>query len=193
MNGISFCKSPINESWIAWHFQKVWRKIEFFIYSVNHNGKHIRIQKPKNDGFFYYNYKHTHSIILMAVTGPEYECLYTDVGPNGRLNDSGTYYKGFKMDQLSSLITKICLTVKLPTIIFLGWCFCTKMFYDETFSSARFDWAGHVLELYWVQTSNTVLFCENHAKVYFDAKYLERGLNRGSKFFVLFRRKVPFS
>ena len=56
----------------------------------------------------------------MAVTGLEYECLYADVGPSGRLNNSGNYYKGFKMDQLSSLITKICLTVKLPTIIFLG-------------------------------------------------------------------------
>ena len=41
---------------------------------------HVRIQKPKNGGSFYYNYKHTHSIILMAIAGPEYECLYADVG-----------------------------------------------------------------------------------------------------------------
>ena len=37
--------------------------------------KHVRIQKPKNSGSFYYNYKHTHSIILMVTAGPEYECL----------------------------------------------------------------------------------------------------------------------
>ena len=35
--------------------------------------KHVRNQKPKNGGSFYYNYKHTHSIILMAIAGPEYD------------------------------------------------------------------------------------------------------------------------
>ena len=57
------------------------------------DGKHVRIQKPKNGGLFYYNYKHTHSIILMAIAGPEYECLYADVGSNGRVNDSGIWNK----------------------------------------------------------------------------------------------------
>ena len=57
------------------------------------DGKHVRIQKPKNGGSFYYNYKHTHSIILMAVAGPDDECLYADVGSNGRVNDSGIWNK----------------------------------------------------------------------------------------------------
>ena len=39
------------------------------------DGKHVRIQKPKNGGFFSYNYKHTHSIILMAIAEPDYEYL----------------------------------------------------------------------------------------------------------------------
>ena len=51
------------------------------------DGKHVRIQKPKNGGSFSYNYKHTHFIILM-VACPEYECLYADVGSNGRVNNS---------------------------------------------------------------------------------------------------------
>ena len=54
------------------------------------DGKHIRILKPKNGGSFYYNYKHTHSIILMTITGPEY---YDDVGFNGRVKDFGNWNK----------------------------------------------------------------------------------------------------
>ena len=57
------------------------------------DGKHVRIQKPKNGGSFYYHYKHTHSIILMAIAGPDYECLYADVGSNGRVSDSGIWNK----------------------------------------------------------------------------------------------------
>ena len=39
--------------------------------------KHI--SKPAGGSSFYYNYKHTHSIVLMAVAGPDYECIYADV------------------------------------------------------------------------------------------------------------------
>ena len=51
------------------------------------DGKHITIQKPASGGSFYYNYKHTHSIVLMAVAGPDYECICADVGANGRCSD----------------------------------------------------------------------------------------------------------
>ena len=55
------------------------------------DGKHITIQKPAGGGSFYYNYKHTHSVVLMAVAGPNYECLYADVGANGRCSDGGIW------------------------------------------------------------------------------------------------------
>ena len=38
--------------------------------------------------------------------------------------------------------------------------------------------AGHILELYYVRLSNAGSFSENYAKLYFDAKHLETGLNR---------------
>ena len=55
------------------------------------DGKHITIQKPASGGSFYYNYKHTHFVALLAVAGPNFECLYADVGANGRCSDGGIW------------------------------------------------------------------------------------------------------
>ena len=57
------------------------------------DGKHIVIVPPHNSGSNYYNYKHTNSIVLLAIAGPNYECLFADVGTNGKMNDSGIWNK----------------------------------------------------------------------------------------------------
>ena len=64
-------------------------------------------------------------MILMAIAGPEYEYLYADVGSTGRLTMlvfeiEALYCKGYKMNQLSSPMTKNCLTVKLPPMFSSG-------------------------------------------------------------------------
>ena len=57
------------------------------------DGKHIVIQQPPGAGSTLYNYKHTHSVVLLAVVGPSYECIYADVGTNGRVSDGGVWNK----------------------------------------------------------------------------------------------------
>ena len=39
------------------------------------DGKHTTFQKPAGGGSFYCNYKHTHSVVLLAVAGTNYVCL----------------------------------------------------------------------------------------------------------------------
>ena len=56
-------------------------------------GKHVLIRKSPNGGTHYYNYKDSHSTILMAIDGLSYECLYADIGTNGRVNDAGVWNK----------------------------------------------------------------------------------------------------
>ena len=57
------------------------------------DGKHIVMQPPANSGSYYFNYKHMHSIVLLAIAGPDYECLYADIGTNGRISDGGVWNK----------------------------------------------------------------------------------------------------
>ncbi len=51
------------------------------------DGKRILIQKPAHSGSHFHDYKSSESIIALVVAGPNYECLYADVGTNGRNPD----------------------------------------------------------------------------------------------------------
>ena len=71
--------------------------------------------------------------------------------------------------------------------------YCHK---NTSFVFSCINCSGHILHLYCIRLSNAAPFCENYAKLYFDAKQLQKGLNRGGGngglLGLLVFKKVPF-
>ena len=57
------------------------------------DGKHFKIKKPQDSGSIYFNYKHSFSILMLALVDANMKFLYVDVGAPGHCSDAGLWGK----------------------------------------------------------------------------------------------------
>lgn len=55
------------------------------------DGKHFLIKSPRYSGSYYFHYKHTFSLVLLALADAGYKFLFVDIGANGRVYDGGVF------------------------------------------------------------------------------------------------------
>ena len=71
------------------------------------------MKQPKNTGSYFFNYKGTFSIVLMALVDVNYEFIYVDIGCNGRISNEGV----FQNCSLSKVIEHNDLDIPPPRVI----------------------------------------------------------------------------
>uniref|UniRef100_A0AAG5D173 DDE Tnp4 domain-containing protein n=1 Tax=Anopheles atroparvus TaxID=41427 RepID=A0AAG5D173_ANOAO len=89
------------------------------------DGKHVRIQAPKNSGSHYFNYKNFFNIVLMAIVDADYNFLYADVGCQGRMSDGGVWrhtklYEKFENNNLNipePAVLRVPYSIEVPYML----------------------------------------------------------------------------
>ncbi|XP_047132643.1 uncharacterized protein LOC124811312 [Hydra vulgaris] len=69
----------------------IWNKWNFPYCLGAIDGKHVVMQAPACSGSSFYNYKKTHSIVLLAVCNAKHQFSLLDIGNSGRQSDGSVY------------------------------------------------------------------------------------------------------
>lgn len=78
------------------------------------DGKHVVIRCPYRSGSMFFNYKHTFSVVLMALAAADYSIIYFDVGCNGRISDGGVFNQSSLCHAIERNVLNIPLSSQLP-------------------------------------------------------------------------------
>lgn len=92
---------PTEEIWktIAQKYKDMWH-FSNCIGAIDR--KHINIECPINSGSTFFNYKGSHSVVLLALVDADYKFIAVDVGSYGRNSDGGIFSKLIIGKRLSS-------------------------------------------------------------------------------------------
>jgi hypothetical protein len=88
------------EYWVYWNFPNCLGSLD---------GKHVVLRKPACSGSTYFNYKHTFSVILLALVDAQYRFLFIDTGSQGRCSDA----RVFAESELNHALMRN--TINMPT------------------------------------------------------------------------------
>ena len=77
------------------------------------DGKHV-VMQACGHGSLFYNYKGSHSIVLMVLAGPSYEIIWCNVGVNGRVSDGGVWNRTDLCDALENGKINLPMPQPLP-------------------------------------------------------------------------------
>ncbi|XP_028046210.1 protein ANTAGONIST OF LIKE HETEROCHROMATIN PROTEIN 1-like [Monomorium pharaonis] len=98
------------------------------------DGKHVVIQAPPNSGSTFYNYKSSHSIVLMAICHRNYKFVLVDIGAAGRQSDEGIWSRS-TMDQM---FAEGQMNIPLPDRVIKGPILLYVLVGDEAFQLTNY-------------------------------------------------------
>lgn len=110
-----YLPEPTTDIWqsIASRFEQRWQ----FPHCVGAvDGKHVVIKKPGKNGSTYFNYKHTFSIILMAVVDADYKFVTVDIGAMGRFSDGNVFASSGLGKNMMKHTLQLPTPKQIPTI-----------------------------------------------------------------------------